>query len=69
MNALLAAQALSAVLTTVTQATAMAMEINTTINTARAEGRDVTDEEIAALQAENDRLEGEVLAALDALKP
>jgi len=68
MNALLAAQALSTVLTTITQATQVAIQISATIEQARSEGRDVTDEEVAALKAENDVLEQQVMAALLALK-
>jgi len=68
MNALLAAQALSTVLTTITQATQVAIQISATIEQARSEGRDVTDEEVAALKAENDVLEQQVMAALLAIK-
>jgi len=39
-----------------------AVRINQVLAAAQAEGRDVSDEEIAALRAENTQLEAEILA-------
>lgn len=42
-------------------------KVDATIATARAEGREVTPEELADLKAERDRLFDETIAALDAV--
>ena len=64
MNVLAAIQILSAILSLVTRATAAAVRITSVIQTARQESRDISDEELAGLAAESDRLTDETLAAL-----
>ncbi len=64
MNVHLAIEMLGAILSVVTRATAAAAQITSTIQTARREQRDISDEELAGLATESDRLTQETLAAL-----
>ncbi len=64
MNVLAAMQILSAVLSLTGRATATATKITSTLQTARRENRDISDEELARLATESDRLTQETLAAL-----
>ena len=57
MNIVLALQAISTLLTTISAATEAATKIQAAIATAQAEGRDLTDEEIQAITDETDSLE------------
>jgi len=64
MSALLAVQALSVLLTTITEATKAATALGNALEKANLEGRDITPEELAAIQAENTGKLDEVLAKL-----
>ncbi len=64
MNVLVAIELLGAILSLVTRATAAAAQITSVIQTARRENRDISDEELAGLATESDRLTQETLAAL-----
>ncbi len=64
MNALAAIEILSAILSLVTRATAAAAQITSVVMTARREGRDISDSELADLAAESDWLTDETLAML-----
>ena len=61
---ILALQALSTILTSLEMATGAASRISATITKAQDEGRDVSDEELAAIAKETDALEAKVLDKL-----
>lgn len=63
-NTLLVLEGLLAVLTLVEKATGSIAEIQAVLSAARAEGRDVSDEEVARIQSMTDALEQDVLAKL-----
>ncbi len=63
-NALLVVQVLSGLLSVVTRASALAARATTVIMTARSQGRDVSDDELADLAGESERIGDETLAML-----
>lgn len=63
-NVLAAIQVLSALLSLVARATAAANRITGAIVTARGQGRDISDQELADFEAESEQLGGKSQAAL-----
>lgn len=64
MNVLLAIQAGNALIALAQQALAASAQYNELVGKAQSEGRDISDEELAALKAESDRVTEEVIAKL-----
>ncbi len=64
MSILVGLEILSAILTTVANGAVAAQNITSVINKARSEGRDISDEELKAIQEENNALETQVLNQL-----
>jgi hypothetical protein len=66
MTVVVAVQIISALLTAATNAITAAQKFQGIVETARAEGREITDAELAALKAESDALTRQTLDALPA---
>lgn len=66
MNALAILDIVSTLLVTVGTVTMQMSRIKAVIDQAKAEGRDVTDEELASIQVETDALQKSVLERLKA---
>lgn len=68
MNTVETVKAIDALLALAINSLVRVQQYSILVETARSEGRDISDEELAALKAESDRLTSEVLAKLDGVR-